>query len=231
MNRRHTLTAGILYLVTFAAIPAQLLYGPLKAGTQASMTAAHWGALLEVVVALACIGTAVALFPVVRRVGEARALGFVGARTLEAAMIFMGVALMLTLMAHPDDRGLLTTYDAAFLLGQSLMPGINALLLGSLLYQARLVPRVIPLVGLIGAPIHLTAVVLTLFGVVSPLSPVTALAALPIAAWEFALGVYLVVKGTRSDLVRHHPGVQHVEALQGDFQPQAGCCVAERAAE
>jgi len=87
------------------------------------------------------------------------------------------------------------TYQWAFTLGQSLMPGVNALLLGTLMYRSGLVPRVLPVIGLLGAPLHITAVVLTVFGVIDRLGPVAALAALPIAVWELSLGVYLIIKG------------------------------------
>ena len=86
-------------------------------------------------------------------------------------------------------------YNWAFLLGQSLMPGINALLLGSLMYRSRLVPRVIPMIGLIGAPLLIASVFATLFGGIAQYSSLAALAALPVAAWEFSLGVWLVMKG------------------------------------
>ena len=75
------------------------------------------------------------------------------------------------------------------------MPGINAILLGTLLYRSGLVPRVLPAIGLIGAPLHLTAVVLTMFGAVDRVGTVTGIAAIPIAVWEFSLGAYLIVKG------------------------------------
>ena len=75
------------------------------------------------------------------------------------------------------------------------MPGINALLLGSLMYRSRLVPRIIPIVGLIGAPLLLAAVIATLFGGIGHVSAFQAIATLPVAAWEFSLGVWLVVKG------------------------------------
>jgi hypothetical protein len=164
-----------------------------------------------VIVALAGIGTAVTLFPVIRRQNEGLALGFVAARTLEAAMIFTGVASILSLVtlrqagATGADAAMLVTtgkslvahYNGAFLVGQSLMPGVNAVLLGTLLYRSGLVPRALPLLGLVGAPIHITAVLLTLFGVIDRVSPVALVAVLPIAAWEFSLGVYLVVKGFR----------------------------------
>jgi len=77
------------------------------------------------------------------------------------------------------------------------MPGINALLLGSLMYRSRLVPRLLPVVGLIGAPLLVTAVFAILFGGIGQYSSWAALAALPVAAWEFSLGVWLVVKGFR----------------------------------
>ena len=127
------------------------------------------------IVALAGIGTAVALYPVVKRQNEGVALGFVGARTLEAATIFAGVVSLLavvTLRQAGAGAGALVTgqalvglYDWTFLLGQSLMPAVNALLLGSLLYQSRLVPRVLPLLGFIGAPLLVASTIATLFGV------------------------------------------------------------------
>jgi hypothetical protein len=169
------------------------------------------GGFLEVIVALAGIGTAVTLYPVVKRQNEGAALGFVTARVLEAAMIFTGVISLLSLVTLRQDLGgaaganaasLVTTgashvaiYNWTFLLSQSLMPGINALLLGSLMYRSRLVPRVIPVLGLIGAPILIIAVIATLFGGSVPPPSVASLAALPVAAWELSLGVWLVVKG------------------------------------
>jgi hypothetical protein len=78
------------------------------------------------------------------------------------------------------------------------MPGFNALLLGTLLYRSGLVPRALPTLGLIGAPILITATVLTIFGVVEQYSPLGGLAALPIAVWEFSLGLYLTFKGFKA---------------------------------
>ena len=83
------------------------------------------------------------------------------------------------------------------LLGQTLMPCINALLLGSLMYRSRLVPRIIPIVGLIGAPLLIAGVIVTLSAGIGHISAFQAIATLPVAAWEFSLGVWLVVKGFR----------------------------------
>ena len=213
--RKTALVAGVFYLITFISIPTLSLYGPVKNHRDWILgSGAHTGVLvggfLEVIVALAGIGTAVTLYPVVKRQNEGVALGFVAARILEAAMIFTGVISLLSLVTLRQDLGgtaaganaaaLVTTgashvavYNWTFLLSQSLMPGINALLLGSLLYRSRLVPRIIPVVGLIGAPLLICTVITTLFGGFKLGSP--ELAALPVGAWELSLGVWLVVKG------------------------------------
>jgi hypothetical protein len=217
-TRKTSLVAGVFYLITFVSIPTLGLYSSVKGKdfivSSGADTGALLGCFLEVIVGLAGIGTAVTLFPVVRRQNEGMALGFVAARTLEAAMIFTCVASLLSLVTLHQDLGTATganaaslaaigashvaTYNWAFTLGQSLMPGINALLLGTLMYRSGLVPRVLPVIGLIGAPLHITAVVLTMFGVIDRIGSVALIAALPIAAWEFSLGVYLVVKGFKS---------------------------------
>ena len=215
-TRKTALVAGIFYLITFISIPTLALYGPVKnhrdwilsSGTHTGVLV---GCLLEVIVALAGIGTAVTLYPVVKRQNEGVALGFVTARVLEASMIFVGVVSLLSLVTLRHDLGgtaganaaaLVTTgashvafYNGTFLLGQTLMPCINALLLGSLMYRSRLVPRIIPVMGLIGGPLLIIAVFATLFGQHSSLTGLAVLPVIPVAAWEFSLGVWLAVKG------------------------------------
>ena len=95
----------------------------------------------------------------------------------------------------PPSASHVAVYNWTFLLSQSLMPAFNALLLGSVMYRSRLVPRIIPVVGLIGAPFLICTVIVTLFGGMKLGSP--QLAAVPVAAWELSLGVWLVVKGFR----------------------------------
>lgn len=203
-TRRLAFIAGALYLLTVVtSIPALALKDPVLADpTSAGATALQWAAALEFVLALACIGTAVALFPVVRRVDEATALGFVGSRTLEAAIIVMGVIAMLgVLVAGPATPALVAMHDWAFLLGPGTIPAVNALLLAPLLLRAGLVPRALPLMGLVGAPLLLAASVGTLFGIIDQVSPVGFLSALLIAAWEIGLGFWLVIKGFNADAV------------------------------
>jgi Domain of unknown function (DUF4386) len=171
----------------------------------------HLAAFMEVILALAGVATALALYPIVKRHNQSVALGFVTSRLLEAAMIVVGVVSLLTIVTLKHDSAGATGADAAslltagqtlvafhnwtFVLGQSLMPGVNALLLGSLLYRSRLVPRIIPTVGLIGAPLLLVSVAATIFGFWGQTSPMGMLAGFLVALWELSLGVWLVVKG------------------------------------
>ena len=212
-TRKTALVAGIFYLITFVSIPTLGLYSSVKSKdfiiSSGADTGALLGCFLEVIVGLAGIGTAVTLFPVVKRQNEGMAIGFVATRTLEAAMIFAGVASLLSLVALQKagasgaDATSLTTvgqalvafYNAVFLVGQSLMPVANALLLGTLMYRSGLVPRVIPVIGLIGAPVQLTAVILTMFGVIGRTSTATGILVIPDFIWELSLGIYLAVKG------------------------------------
>jgi hypothetical protein len=209
--RKTALVAGVFYLLTFVSIPTLSLYSAVRDPNYilgpGPDSAVMLGAVLEVIVALAGIGTAVALFSVVKRQNEGLALGFVASRVLEASAIFAGVACLLSVVtlrqAGVGAAGLVTgqalvaMYDRMFLVGQSLMPVVNALCLGSLLYQSRLVPRVLPVLGLIGAALLVTSDAAILFDLIGRVSPLAALAALPIATWEFSLGVWLVVKGFR----------------------------------
>jgi hypothetical protein len=216
--RKTALVAGIFYLITFISIPTLALYSQVKNHpdwilSSSGHTGVLAGGFLELIVALAGIGTAVTLYPVVKRQNEGVALGFVTARVLEGCMIFTGVVSLLSLLTLRQDLGgaaggnsaaLVTTaashvavYNWTFLLGQSLMPGINALLLGSLMYRSRLVPRIIPIVGLIGAPLLIAGVIVTLSAGTGHISAFQAIATLPVAVWEFSLGVWLVVKGFR----------------------------------
>ncbi len=207
--RKTALVAGVLYLLTFVSIPTLALYGPVHDPNYilgpGPDTGVLVGGILEVIVALAGVGTAVALFPVLKRQNEGLALGFVGSRTLEGAGILAGVACLLTIVglrqagagtgALVAAQTLAILYDRIFLLSQSLMPAVNDLLLGILLYQSRLVPRVLPVIAFIGAPLLLVSDLAVLFSLWERTSTATALAALPVAIFEFSLGVYLIVKG------------------------------------
>jgi Domain of unknown function (DUF4386) len=210
--RKYSLAAGILYLLTFVSIPTLALYRPVRgpnfvtgAGPDAPVIL---GVLLEMIVALAGIGTAVALYPVVKRQGEARAVGFVASRTLEAATIYVGIVSLMSIVslrqagagssALVTAQGLAAQYQWTFHFAQSLIPAVNGVLLGSLLFQSRLVPRWLPVLGLVGAVLLVAVWFAVLVGFVGAVGPVAAAAAVPIAVWEFSLGIYLTFWGFKA---------------------------------
>jgi hypothetical protein len=207
--RKTSLAAGLLYLLTFVSIPTLALYSEVKSANyiigSGPDTAAIIGGILEVIVALAGIGTAVVLYPVLRKQNESAALGLVSARILESATIFVGVAFLLSIVtlrqngAGPDalatSHALAILYNRIFLLGQSFMPALCDLLLGFMLYRSRLVPRGLSLIGIIGAVPLLAGYFAVLFGIIGQHTSLAVLSAVGVALFEFSLGIYLVTKG------------------------------------
>ena len=217
-TRKAALAAGLFYIGTFVfSIPALGLYDGVVNDPSFVLGAGRdqgvlWGGLIEILTGLTGIGTAVVLYPVIKRYGPGRAAGFVASRTLEAAMIFTGVLAVLAVytlrqdFAGGTDTTALTTTagalvavkDWTFLLGPGLMPAVNALCFATIMYRSQLVPRWIPTLGLIGGPLLVVSSTATLFGAFEQVSPISLLLALPIATWELSVGVYMAVKGFRT---------------------------------
>lgn len=214
-HRKVSRAAGILYVLTFVSIPTLALYRPVKGANyilgSGSNTSAIVGGILEIVVALAGIATAVVLFPILKKQNETFALGLVAARILESATIFVGVAFLLsivTLKQNGAGAGALLTshalvdlYNRIFLLGQSFMPAVCDLLLGFMLYKSRLVPRRLSLIGIVGGPLLVIGYLAVLFNTIDQHGALAGLSALPVAVFEFSLGIWLIAKGFDPDAV------------------------------
>ncbi len=221
-TRSNARAAGIFYLLTFvSSIPALILIGPIlnDAGYVTSAgqdTRVLWGCLLDSVNALTAVGSAVAVYSVVKRQNGSMALGFVTSRLVEAAVVMIGVVSLLAVVTMRQDfagsgadpasvtvtaNALVDVRNWTFLFGPGLMPVFNAVLFGTLLYKSRLVPRIIPTVGLIGSPLLFTAFVATLFGAFDQVSSAAFLLTLPIAAWELTIGLWMTFKGFSPEAV------------------------------
>lgn len=216
-TRRNAAYAGALYLITFvSSIPAWFLLDPILTDptyivSSGGDTRVVLACFLDMVNALALIGTAVAVYPVVRRQNVSMALGFVTSRMFEAAVIMIGVVSLLGVVTLHQDvatggstdadtlgivgAALVAVRDWTFLIGPGFMAAFNALLFGSLLYRSGLVPRIIPTLGLIGAPLLLLASTATFFGHNEQMSMLSSLATLPIATWELSVGFWMLCKG------------------------------------
>ena len=217
--RKTALVTGVLYLVTFiTSIPALALYGPVLNDAHYILgpgadTRIFAGAFLEVLLAIAQIGTAVAIFPVVKRQNESVALGFVAARIVESTIVAVGIVSLLAVVTMRRDfagsgsdaatlviagKTLVAIHKWTFLLGPGYCAGIESgLLLGYLLYRSGLVPRPIAVLGLAGGSLAFVAATAELFGLFSQVSPAAFLLVLPEALFEFSIGIWLTFKGFR----------------------------------
>jgi len=223
-TRKAALIAGVAYIATFIfSIPVKFglwtdvlddrnfILGSGNAGGVPT------GALFEVLTAITGVVTAVALYSIAKRYSHRAALGFVTTRVLEAAMIFVGVISIMTVYVLREDlagttgadasalttvgQALVAMHDWTFLLGPGLMAALNALLIGSVMYRSQLVPRWVPRLGLIGAPLLIASNTAVLFGAWDQISGPAMALTMPIAIWEFSFGVYMAFKGFRTPAV------------------------------
>ena len=216
--RKTALVTGVFFMITIIPAPiAQfVLYDSVLndvdyivgAGADANV---RLGAFLEVIIAIAIIGTAVTLFPLLKRQNEGFALGYVAARIFESTMIVVGIIGLLSVVTLrqefagvagaeaaslvEDGRSLVAIHDWTFLLGPGLMPGLNDIMLGYLLYASRLVPRALAQLGIVAGPVHFASFVAVLLGVIEAGSMWQGIASIPVAAFEVILGIWLIVRG------------------------------------
>jgi hypothetical protein len=217
-HRKIALVTGVFFIITIipAPIAAFILYAPVLndpdyiVGAGAD-TIVKLGAFLEVIIAIAIIGTAVTLFPIVKRENEGFALGYVAARVFESTVIVVSIISLLSVVTLRQDfagaadadaatlatagKSLVAIHDWTFLLGPGLVPGVNGGLLGYLMYTSRLVSRPLALVGLVGGPLLFASGIAVLLGVIEAGSVWQGIATIPVAAFEVLLGIWLIVKG------------------------------------
>jgi hypothetical protein len=207
---------GVLFLITFiTAIPAYFFYVPVLddpryiVGAAGADNSVQWGAFLELLLIIANIGTAVVLYPVVRRQNESLVLGYVTARIVECVFIAVGILSLLTVVTLRQEaagadttslvavgESLVALHDWTRLLGPGFVVGVgNGLMLGYLMYRSGLVPRSMAMLGLIGGPLIIASGVAVLLGVIEAGSVWQAIATIPEFFWELSLGIWLTVRG------------------------------------
>ena len=220
LDQKRARVFGVLFLITFAtSIPALLLYETvLRHPVSYIAGAGHdkqvlFGALLELLLIVANIGTAVVIFPILRRQNEELALGYVTARIVECTFILVGIVAMLGIITLQQQvagtaegtvaYALAAIKDWTFLLGPGWVVGWgNGLILGYLMYRSELVPRRMCWLGLIGGPLIIITGTAILFSGNNPssvLRSVQSIATIPEFLWELSLGVYCAWKGFRPE--------------------------------
>jgi hypothetical protein len=215
-TRRIALAAGVLFIITFiTSIPALWLFQPVLDDPVGYIAGAgadnriFFGAFLELLLVIANIGSAVVLFPILKRQSEIFALGYVTARIVESAFILVGILAVLSVVTLGQetagaDAGVIGSIgytlaaikDWTFILGPGFVVGVgNGLLLGYLMYRSGLVPRRLAVLGLVGGPLICASGVAVMFGVFDQGGTGQAIATIPEFIWELGLGIYLTVKG------------------------------------
>jgi hypothetical protein len=212
------MVAGVFFLITeVTAIAGVLLYGSVLGtpdfivSTTADDTGVRAGAFLEVLLAIAVVGTAVTLYPIVKRQNEGMALGHVAGRIIEATIIAVGAISLLAVMTMRDHvagttgaesaaavtvgQSLVAVHDWTFVFGPKLALGVNTVLLAYLMYRSRLVPRAIAVLGLVGGSLIFASGTAVLFGLYEDLSIPGVAAAAPVLAWELSVATWMIVKG------------------------------------
>ena len=227
-EQRTARIMGAWFLGTFIAVPAFFFYDPILnhaddvVGGGDDLRVAV-GAVLEILLAIAGIATAVVIFPIVKRVSESVALGYIASRTVESILILVGVVSLMSIVAlrqHLADAannggalpdvagGLLAVHDQTALLGPQFCAGLgNGILLGYLMWRSRLLPRPLVMIGLTGGPLALVAGVGVLLGVWDMTSGLPVALTAPEAIWEFSLSIWLLVRGFRPSPILTGPTV------------------------
>ncbi|PWW05129.1 uncharacterized protein DUF4386 [Paenibacillus cellulosilyticus] len=217
-TRRSAKLTGVLFIVAaISSIFGLLLYDPILNGTDyLSEGAKHdnqiiWGAIMELILVVSAVGTAVTMYPVLRRYSERIALGHLCFRFLEAVIITVGIVSILSLLTlsrdftaaaspdlsfyHASGTLLIAIHDWTFLLGPNFMLGINTMMYSYIFYRSGLVPRFLSILGMTGGALVLAAALFEMFGVFEQVSVWGGLLSLPVAANEMALAVILLARG------------------------------------
>jgi Domain of unknown function (DUF4386) len=218
LDQKRARIFGVLFLITFVtSIPALLLYEPLLRDPVGYIAGAGhdnrilFAALLELMLIVANIGTAVVIFPIAKRQSEELALGYVTARIIECTFILVGIVSVLGIItlrrqvAGASEGTVAYTLaaikDWTFLLGPGWVVGLgNGLILGYIMYRSELVPRKATWLGLVGGPLIIvsgTAIMFTGNHPGSTLHGLQGIATIPEFLWELFLGIYCTFKGFR----------------------------------
>jgi hypothetical protein len=216
-QQRRARIFGLLFAGTFiTSIAGLLLYDPVLNDADYILgdgadTRIQLGAICEIFLAITNIGTAVVIWPIVRRQSETLALSFVASRIVESVIILVGVISVLTVVTLREDfagggadagsltvagESLVAIKDLTFLLGPGFCVGVNGLLLGYLFYKSGLVPRWIAMFGLVGGPLIFASCVAVLFGAYEQ-DGAHFIFAIPEIVFELSITVYTIWKGFR----------------------------------
>jgi hypothetical protein len=217
-NKLAAKMVGVLFiLAAVSAVAGVLLYDPFLTSSDYLAKGSEYynqvvlGAVMELILVISAVGTATIMFPLLRKYNETIALWHVCFRFLEAVVITIGIISVLALLTlskeyvaggatniasyQASGTTLKAIHDWTFSLGPNFMLGINTMMYSYIFYKSKMVPRFIPILGMTGATLVFICAFLVMFDVIDQVSLWGGLLALPVAANEMILAVWLIVKG------------------------------------
>lgn len=217
-NKKMARTTGILFIVATAAGAAgAAALAPILTDANYLINASAYegsmiaGVIFTLIMALSVVGIPITMYPVLKKQNRGLAMGYVGARFLEAMFYFAQATLFLTLLTlsrefiaagTPDNSyyqtlGALITaasdWSGHVILDLAVF-SVGALVFNLMLFKSRLVPRIVSGFGIIGAIMYFSAAALILFGH-EPLSTIQIVLSIPLALSEIVLALWLIIKG------------------------------------
>jgi hypothetical protein len=217
-DRQNAALTGVFFIMAaVSSIVGLKLYDPVLTDDNFIISAsAHynqivWGAVCELILAVTATGTGIMLYPYLKRYNESLGIGYLSFRLLEVVFIVLGTVGVLTVLSvsqhyashaitdktEATSIGLafIALHDWTFILGPNFMLAVNTFLYSYAFRQTGLVPKKLSLLGLVAACLIMIAALLELFGIIRQISLWGVLLALPIAAYELSLAVWLIAKG------------------------------------
>ena len=227
-DKKNAITTGVFFIAaTVAAIIGLKLYDPILSNPDYLVMGVKnssqivLGAIFESILACTAVGTAIMMFPYLRKFNESWGLGYVCFRLLEVVFILVGIVCMLSILSLSHEyinktvsdthsfqttaNILKTIHDWTFVFGPHFMLGINTFIYSVIFFQSKLVPRKLSILGIVGAILIFVGALLEMFGLISLYSGEIIVLALPIAIYEMVLAIWLIAKGFNLDAYEQTP--------------------------
>jgi hypothetical protein len=208
------LTGWFFISAAISSILGLNLYDPLLVdinflvAANSHYTQIVFGAINELILVISAMGTAIMLFPILKRYNENLAFGYFTFRLLEVVFIIIGTVSVLTglsvsehyansIITNKDDaqnliQVFISMHKWTFMLGPNFMLAINTFIYSFVFYKASVIPKNIARLGLIAAILIMVAALLELFGVIAQISTWGILLAVPIAVYEMTIAVWFI---------------------------------------
>ena len=212
------ITGAFFILAAITSIIGLILYEPALRDVSYLSHAAQQnnkiltGVFLELMLVCTAAGTAIMLYPYLKRYNESLGMGYFCFRLLEVVSILIGTISVLSILSlsrfytgnvHTTaqmnfqilGQNLIDIHSWTFIIGPNFFLGINTFIYAYVFFKTNLVSKKIAVLGLIAAILIFIAAFLEMFGIIQQVSLVGGLFGLPIFVYEMMVAIWLIIKG------------------------------------